>query len=296
MIGFCRRPVHRRRLPDRGEADPRVRADEARACTGSRTCGTRSWSKLADTFAAYLRAQGRGGRRRDPALRLLGRALCRRTTTRSSSRRTRRASRRRRRADHPLRHRHDASARRHDGGRRRRDRARLARPDRPGLGDRRRATAACRGISIRRSCSGPASGSRRRRTDPGCRGGPAGATSSTSGTACSRTRIPPISRAWSSSCTSRAPRSRCGHDLRRFTGATRRRHPLSSVTRRERARGARKGPRVRTAVVLMAYGSPSRARGRPRLLRGHPRRAPRRARRRSTSSSERYRRIGGPRR
>ena len=210
---------------------------------------------LADTFAALPAREGGRGRRRDAALRLVGRRAVARRTTRSSSRRTR--ARILGAVDVPTIHfgtgtTHLLARWR---GRRRRDRARLARPDRRGLGDRRprsrragqsRPCAPARALGAGRAAAD-------RILEPWRAGG---ATSSTSATGCSRTRIPPISRAWSSSCRP-APRSRCGHDLEIHWG-----HPTPPPAfernSRERARGARKGPRVRTAVVLMAYGSPTR--------------------------------------
>ena len=84
------------------------------------------------------RGEGAGGRRRDPALRLLGRR-----PLPGRLRGVRPAllgadPRGRRLPDDPLRHRHGNAARADGRGRRRRDRARLADPARLGLGDRRR--------------------------------------------------------------------------------------------------------------------------------------------------------------
>ena len=78
---LLRRPVHRRRLPRRGEAEPRVRARRSALMYGEPDVWHALLEKLADTFAALRRREGARRRRRDPALRLLGRrALARRTT------------------------------------------------------------------------------------------------------------------------------------------------------------------------------------------------------------------------
>ena len=106
------------------------------------------------------RREGGGRRGRDPALRLLGRRALRRRL-----RGVRRAvlgadPRGRRRPDDPLRHRHGAPARRDGRRRRRRDRPRLARPARRRAGSPSAPTGPCRGTSTRRSCSARGSGSR----------------------------------------------------------------------------------------------------------------------------------------
>ena len=162
--------------------------------------------KLAATFAAYVVAQAQAGRRRRPALRLLGRrALARRL------RRVRRAlvgararrARRRRRARDPLRHRRVDAAAGDRRRRRRRDRPRLADPARRGLGARRRRP---RGAGEPRSGRaarpvGAHRGRRPRRPRP-CRR-PCRATSSTSATASSRAPTRTCSAACESSSTPR---------------------------------------------------------------------------------------------
>ena len=172
--------------------------------------------------------------------------------------------RRRGGADDPLRDRHDAPAPGDEGGRRRRHRARLARPDRSLLGARSARAAACRGTSTRRSCSGPGSASRSRRSASSTRSPAAAATSSTSATASSRTPTRPTSAGSSSSCAS-APPSKSPLDGRRDT---------------------------RTAVILMAYGSPERLEDVPAYLADI--RGGRPVRQEAVDELvERYRRIGG---
>ena len=88
LVGFCGGAVHGGGLPRRGQAEPRLRSHEdahvPRAGDVARADGAADGA-----VHAVRRRAGCGGRRRDPALRLLGRCPLRRPTTASSSLRTR---------------------------------------------------------------------------------------------------------------------------------------------------------------------------------------------------------------
>ena len=74
---LLRRPVHRRGLSDRGEADAGVREDEGLHVRHARGLARADGAPQRD-LPPLRPGQGRGGRRRDPALRQLGRrAHCR---------------------------------------------------------------------------------------------------------------------------------------------------------------------------------------------------------------------------
>ena len=112
VIGFCGGPVHRRRLPRRGPAEPRAAPDEGADALASPETWDALMAKLSETFAAYVAAKVRAGADVDPALRLLGRdAVARLGTASASAPWSARDPRRRRRPDDPLRHRRLAPAR-----------------------------------------------------------------------------------------------------------------------------------------------------------------------------------------
>ena len=134
---LLRRAVHRRRLPDRGQAEPGVperEADDVRRAGDLARADGEAHRRL----LPLRRGEGARGRGRDPALRLVGgRALA------AGLRGVRAAvlgahPRRGRLPDDPLRHRHGDAARADARRGRRRDRARLADPARLGLAAGRR--------------------------------------------------------------------------------------------------------------------------------------------------------------
>ena len=188
VVGFCGGPFTVAGLSRRGEAEPRVRADEEPDARPARGLARAPREAVRDV-RRLRRREGARRRGRDPALRLLGgRALA------GAVPRPRRAAlgarpRGGRRADDPLRHRHGDAARGDGGGRRRRDRPRLADPARCRAG-RRFPIGQCRGTSTRPCCSRRGTSSRRRRSTSSRVPEVGPGTSSTSGTASSRPSIP----------------------------------------------------------------------------------------------------------
>ena len=137
VIGFCGGPFTVAGLPDRGQAEPRVperEADDVRRAGDVARADGEAHRRL----LALHPGEGARGRRRDPALRLVGRSAL------AAGLRGVRAAvlgahpRRGRLPDDPLRHRHGDAARADARRRRRRDRARLADPARLGLAAGRR--------------------------------------------------------------------------------------------------------------------------------------------------------------
>ena len=258
-----RRPVHRRRLPRRGPPEPRAAADEGAHALRARDVG-RADGEARGRVRVLRRAKVRAGRRRRPALRLVGRDALSGALPRAGRPVERADPRGRGRADDPLRDRRRAPPRRPRRGGRRRDRARLAAPARRRLGARRRPR---RPGQPRPGRARRAVGRRRAR----------GARRARAGRRTSGPHLQPRPR--------RAPRDRPGR---------------AHAARRARARADGGGasphdePGGRPHGVRLARPAGRRA----RLLRGHPRRAPdpaRAARRpRRALPGARDRRLGRP--
>ena len=218
---LLRRAVHGRGLSRRGEAEPRLRADEGAHVP--RAGGVARAHGAADgAVRAVRRRAGGGRRRRDPALRLVGRRPLRRGLSRVRRAVLGARARRRGRADDPLRHRRDDAAARRDGALRAATRSASTGASGSTTRGRRSGTSArSRGTSSRRCCSGRGSAwSGRRSTCCGGRGG------------------------------------RPGHVFNLGHGVLPQTDP--DVLTRLAALVAATASGVKAAVVLMAYGSPER--------------------------------------
>ena len=170
--------------------------------------------KLTATFALYLAAHASSRRRRDPALRLVGRgAFARRLREFVAPYSAQVLAA----VDVPTIHfgTGTTTPARGDGrSRRRRDRRRLAASPSTAAGRSSARSAGSRGTSIRRCCSGRGSGSRPRRCGSWSPSAAGRATSSTSVTECCRRPTRAISRRLVEPCTRTARSPRDGRGRR----------------------------------------------------------------------------------
>ena len=198
VIGFCGGPVHGRRLPRRGQAEPRVPEREApdvrRAADLARADGEADRRRSRATSARQVEAGADVIQLFDSWVGALSPADYEEFVQPYSARILAAVDV----PDDPLRHRHGDAARADARRRRRRDRARLADPARLGL-ERGRRGPRRPGEPRRRAAARPAGSGSRRRRSTCSRAPPAGrATSSTSATA----SCPTPTRTCSAGCAS----------------------------------------------------------------------------------------------
>ena len=216
---LLRWPVHGRRVSRRGTAEPRALADEGDDAGRAGAVG-RADGQAERDLRAVRRRQGRGGCRRDPALRLVGRHPLAEPLSGARRAVERQDPRRARRSDDPLRHRCLASPR----------------------GDRRRPAATSSvstGASVSTTAGRGSPTARSRATSTPRRCSRRGTSSSARRATCSRAR-PGVRATSSTSVMACCPR-RMPDQLTRLVALVR-----------------EVGCRMRPAVVLMAYGSPDR--------------------------------------